>query len=150
MSDLTDQQLLRDYAVHDSEGAFGELVRRHVDFVGELLAKRGVTVGAGSLGVVLSANAVQAVPAGMALSINTAVSLAGTTLSSTASVTATQAIAMTSLQKAAVTVTLAALAGMGIYEARQAASLRHQVRTLQQQAPMLEEVQRLLDESVGG
>jgi hypothetical protein len=33
VNDLTDQQLLRDYAERRSEPAFAELVRRHVDFV---------------------------------------------------------------------------------------------------------------------
>ncbi len=33
MNDRTDQQLLRDYAAGDSQAAFGELVRRHLDFV---------------------------------------------------------------------------------------------------------------------
>ena len=33
MNDLSDQQLLRDYAEHRSEAAFAELVRRHVDLV---------------------------------------------------------------------------------------------------------------------
>ncbi len=33
MNDTTDQQLLCDYAAHDSQAAFGELVRRHLDFV---------------------------------------------------------------------------------------------------------------------
>jgi RNA polymerase sigma factor (sigma-70 family) len=33
VNDTTDQQLLRDYAAHDSQAAFGELVRRHLDLV---------------------------------------------------------------------------------------------------------------------
>jgi DNA-directed RNA polymerase specialized sigma24 family protein len=33
VNDLSDQQLLRDYAEHRSEAAFAELVRRHVDLV---------------------------------------------------------------------------------------------------------------------
>jgi RNA polymerase sigma factor (sigma-70 family) len=33
VNDLTDQQLLRDYATQQSEAAFSELVRRHVDLV---------------------------------------------------------------------------------------------------------------------
>ena len=33
MNGLTDQQLLRDYAEHRSDAAFGELVRRHLDLV---------------------------------------------------------------------------------------------------------------------
>jgi hypothetical protein len=33
VNEVTDQQLLRDYAEHRSEAAFAELVRRHVDLV---------------------------------------------------------------------------------------------------------------------
>ena len=33
MNSLSDQQLLRDYALHRSEAAFSELVRRRIDFV---------------------------------------------------------------------------------------------------------------------
>ena len=33
MNELTDQELLRDYAERHSEPAFAELVRRHIDFV---------------------------------------------------------------------------------------------------------------------
>ena len=33
MNCLSDQQLLRDYALRRSEAAFAELVRRHLDFV---------------------------------------------------------------------------------------------------------------------
>ena len=33
VNDFTDQQLLRDYAEHESEPAFAEIVRRHVDLV---------------------------------------------------------------------------------------------------------------------
>jgi len=33
VNQLTDQQLLREYAKRRSEGAFAELVRRHVDLI---------------------------------------------------------------------------------------------------------------------
>jgi len=33
VTQLTDQQLLRDYAERRSEAAFAELVRRHVDLI---------------------------------------------------------------------------------------------------------------------
>jgi hypothetical protein len=51
---------------------------------------------------------------------------------------------MTTFQKALVTVTVVALAGAGIYEARQAAQLREQNQTLQQQqSPLAEQIQQL-------
>jgi HEAT repeat protein len=51
---------------------------------------------------------------------------------------------MTTLQKTVITATLAIVAGVGIYEARQNSQLREQVQTLQQQqAPLAEQIQQL-------
>jgi len=130
-----------------SDDAAQKRVNRAVERLREFFAKRGVTVGASGLAVVISANAVQAAPVGLVFTISTAAALAGTTLATTATVTATEAIAMTILQKTIVTATIAVLAGAGIYEARQASRLRSQVQTLQQQqAPMAEQVQKLDNE----
>lgn len=116
-----------------SDEAAQKRVSRAVERLREFLAKRGVTVGAGGLAAVISANAVQAAPVGLAFTITTAATLTGATLTTTATVTATKAIAMTTLQKTIVTTTVAILAGVGIYEARQTSQLREQVWTLQQQ-----------------
>jgi len=90
---------------------------------------------------------VQAAPVGLALTISTAAVLTGTTLATTATITAAKAISMTALQKTIVTATIAVLAGVGIYKARQASQLRTQVQTLQrQQAPLTEQVQHLESE----
>lgn len=94
-----------------SDDAAQKRVSRAVERLREFFAKRGVTVGASGLAVVISANAVQAAPVGLALTISTAAALTGTTLATTASVTATKAIAMTALQKTIVTATIAVLAG---------------------------------------
>ena len=138
-----DAVLLRYFKNHDlrtvgatlgiSDDAAQKRVSRAVERLREFFSKRGVTVGASGLAVVISSNAVQAAPVGLALTISTAAVLTGTTLATTATVTATKAIAMTALQKTIVTATIAALAGVGIYEARQASQLREQVQTLQQQ-----------------
>jgi RNA polymerase sigma factor (sigma-70 family) len=118
-------------------------VSRAVERLREFFAKRGVTVGAGGLVVVISANAVQAAPVGLAVTISAAATLTGT-LASTATATAAKAIAMTALQKTLVTATVAVLAGAGIYEARQASRLRDQVNTFeQQQAPLAEQIRQL-------
>jgi len=95
--------------------------------------------------LVISANAVQAAPVGLAVAISTTAALAGTALvTTTATATATKVIAMTTLQKTVIGATLAAAVGTGIYEARQASHLRNQVQTLQQrQAPLGEQVQQL-------
>ena len=50
-------------------------VSRAVERLREFFAKRGVTVGASGLAVVISANAVQAAPVGLALTISTAAAL---------------------------------------------------------------------------
>ncbi len=155
MSELEDTDrdavLLRYFKNHDlrtvgatlgiSDDAAQKRVSRAVERLREFFAKRGVTVGAGGLAVVISTNAVQAAPVGLALTISTAAVLTGTTLATTATVTATKAIAMTALQKTIVTATIAVLAGAGIYEARQASQLRNQVQTLQQ-----EQIQQLQSE----
>ncbi len=149
-----DAVLLRYFKNHDlrtvgatlgiSDDAAQKRVSRAVERLREFFAKRGVTVGASGLAVVLSANAVQAAPVGLVLTISTAAALTGTTLATTATVTATKAIAMTALQKTIITATLAVLAGAGIYEVRQASQLRDQVQTLQrQQAPLAERIQQL-------
>src|SRR6478736_754304 len=82
-----------------NEDAAGMRVARALDKLEGFLKRRGITTTAASLGVVLSANAVQAAPVGLALTISTAAVLTGTTLATTATLTATKAIAMTALQK---------------------------------------------------
>jgi RNA polymerase sigma factor (sigma-70 family) len=67
-----------------SENAAQKRLGRAVERLREFFAKRGVTVGASGLVVVISANAVQAAPVGMAISISTS---AGTTLAVTANAT---------------------------------------------------------------
>ncbi len=161
MSELDDTDrdavLLRYFKNHDlrtvgatlgiSDDAAQKRVSRAVERLREFFAKRGVTVGASGLAVVISANAVQAAPVGLAVTVSTAAVLTGTTLATTATVTAAKAIAMTALQKTLVTATIAVLAGVGLYEARKASQLRDQVQMLhQQQAPMAEQIQQLQSE----
>jgi hypothetical protein len=127
-----------------SEDAAQKRVSRAVERLREFFAKHGVTVGASGLVVVISANAVQAAPVGLAVTISAAAALAGTTIATTATATAIKAIAMTTLQKTIVTATVAVLAGAGIYEASQASKLREQVQTIQQQqAPLAEQIHQL-------
>jgi RNA polymerase sigma factor (sigma-70 family) len=119
-------------------------VSRAIERLREFLAKRGVTTGASGLVVVISTNAVQAAPAGLAITISTAVALAGTTLATTATVTATKAIAMTTLQKIIIGATFVAAIGAGIFETHQASQLREQNQLLQrEQAPFAAEVLQL-------
>ncbi len=116
-----------------TDDAAQKRVSRAVERLHEYFAKRGLTVGAGGLAVVISVNAVQAAPVGLAVTISTAAALAGTTLATTATATATNAIAMTTLQKTLLTATVAVLVGTGIYEVRHALQQRPKNPTRQQQ-----------------
>lgn len=125
-----------------SDEAAQKRVSRAVDRLREFFAQRGITIGASGLVVVISANAVQAAPAGLSLSIPITALLTGTALTA-----ATKAIAMTALQKTMITATLAAVVGGGIYEYRQANRFEKQSIAFQrQQAVLLDQVQRLEQE----
>jgi len=125
-----------------SDDAARKRVRRAVERLREHLLKRGVAVGLSGLVVLIGANAVQAAPAGLAITISSAVPL---TMATTA--VATKTIAMTILQKAAVAVTACLVAGAGIYEVHQARQLREQVNVLRrQQEPMAMRVEQLTNQ----
>jgi RNA polymerase sigma factor (sigma-70 family) len=127
-----------------SDEAAQKRVSRAVERLREFFSKRKVAIGASGFVALLSANAVQAAPSGLAVAIAGATTLAGTAVSTSTVITATKAIAMTTLQKTLVTATVAVLAGAGIYEARQTAQLREQNLALrQQQAPLVEQIGRL-------
>src|SRR2546429_1523696 len=131
-------------ALGSNEDAARMRVTRALEKLEGFLKHRGVTTTATSLGVVLSANAVQIAPVGLAVTISTAAALAGTTTAATVTATAAKTIAMTTLQKTIIGATLAAAVSTGIYETRRASTLRTQVQTLQQQqAPLAEEIQQL-------
>ena len=111
-------------------------VSRAVERLREFLTKRGATIGASGLVVIISANAVQAAPVGLAAAISTVV-LTGSAVSTSAVIAVTKTIAMTTLQKTLVTAAVAILAGTGIYEARQAAQLRGENQSLHQRMAQL-------------
>lgn len=120
-------------ALGSNEDAARMRVTHALEKLEDFLKRRGVTTSAASLGVVLTANAVQAAPVGLAVTISTAATLAGTTLAATAIKT----IAMTTLQKAIIGAAFAAAVGGGIYEARQNSELRDKNESLQQQTAQL-------------
>ncbi len=127
-----------------SDEAAQKRVNRAVERLREFFAKRGLTVGASGLVIVISANAVQAAPVGLVVTISTAAALAGTSIATTATATTIKTIAMTTLQKTFVTATVAVLTVAGIYEARQASTLRAEVRALrQEQTPRVEPLDQL-------
>jgi RNA polymerase sigma factor (sigma-70 family) len=131
-------------ALGTNDDAAQKRVSRGVERLREFFSKRNVMIGAGGLAVVISANAVQAAPIGLAATISDAVVIAGTAVSTSTVITATKAIAMTTLQKTVTTAALTAAVGTGIFEAHQAAQLREQNQTLQQQQTSLAEQIRQL------
>ena len=135
-------------ALGASEDAAQKRVSRAVERLRKFFSKHNVTIGAGGLTVLISANAVQAAPVGLAATISAAAVLAGTVVHSSTVIAATKVIAMTTLPKTLITVTVAVLAGAGIYEAHQTSQLRDQLRDQvqmlqQQQAPMAGQIRQL-------
>ncbi len=126
------------------EDAAQKRVSRAVERLREFFSKRNVTIGASGLVVLISSNAVQAAPIGLIAMISTAVSLAGTAIQTSAAIAATKTISMTALQKTLITAAFLVVTGSGIFEAHQASTLRHEVKTLQrQQAPLTEASERM-------
>jgi RNA polymerase sigma factor (sigma-70 family) len=133
-------------AIGSNEDAARMRVNRAVEKLQSLLERRGVKTAAGALAVALSTHVVQAAPVGLAAAVSSAAVLAGTSFSTvTATSATTQAIAMTTLQKTLVATALLAAIGAGIYEHRQAASLRTRIEALQEQR--LDQLDRLRDEN---
>jgi hypothetical protein len=139
-------------ALGASEDAAQKRVSRAVERLRELFAERKVAVGAGALAVVISANAVQAAPAGLAGAIATGTALASTALSTSTAIAVTKTIAMTTLQKIVIGTVAAAAVVAGVFEVHQALTLRGQAQLLQQQqaqqaalSNQLQELQRERD-----
>jgi RNA polymerase sigma factor (sigma-70 family) len=117
-----------------SDDAAQKRVSRAVDRLREFFSKRNVTIGASGLVALLSANAVQSAPVGLAAAISAA-AVAGTTVTTSTVVTATKAIVMTTLQKAIITTALVATVGTAAYEAHRASAWRSQAQLLAAQHP---------------
>jgi hypothetical protein len=127
---------LREAAVH-------KRTARALDKLRKFFTKRGVVLSAAAIAGAVSANSVQAAPAGLAAAITSA-ALSGTAIATTAFVAATKATVMTTILKALISATLVATVSVGIYEAKENAKTRAEVQTLQQQqAPLTEQIQQL-------
>jgi hypothetical protein len=125
-----------------SEEAAQKRVNRAVERLRECFARRGVTVGASGLAVVISTHAIQAAPAGLAIAISTAATLTGTTLATTATVTAFKTIAMTTLQKTLIaTLVVASIATPLVVYTKSAAKQRAAEASLRQQGDELTDQQ---------
>lgn len=115
-----------------SEDAAQKRVSRAVERLREFFAKREVTVGAGALVAVLSANAIQAAPSGLVATVSTGAVLAANPISASTAITVTKAIAMTATQKTIIAVVAAGAIAIGVYQARENSNLREQLQALKQ------------------
>jgi RNA polymerase sigma factor (sigma-70 family) len=107
-----------------SDDAAQKRVSRAVEKLREVFAKNKITIGAGSLGILISANAVQAAPVGLATKI----------LAATSGLTVTAGITM--IQKLFIAGFAAVAIGGGIYSFhlhKQIAALQEQQTSLNQQ-----------------
>src|SRR6266481_2616976 len=115
-----------------TDDAAQKRVSRAVERLREFFSKRGVAVGVSGLVAVISANAVQAAPAGLALTISTASTIGATSAVAATTATVTKVIAMTTLQKSLIATAIVVAAGAGIYQARQTSQLRHANEVLEE------------------
>ena len=114
-------------------------VSRAVEKLRENFAKRGITAGTAGLSSIISANAVQAAPVGLAATVSTAsFSGAASTVLST-----TNFLAITVMKKAIAATAIAALAGTAIYQfTRQPEAAKHESRVAEQASPSREHPSR--------
>src|SRR5881628_2451798 len=108
-------------ALGASEDATKMRVNRAVERLRIFFTRRGIVCSAAVLTAAISANAVQAAPVGLAVTISTATALAGTTIATTATATVTKAIAMATTPKALIAgiAAVALTAGVGTYVIQQ-------------------------------
>ncbi|MCI0745923.1 MAG: sigma-70 family RNA polymerase sigma factor, partial [Verrucomicrobia subdivision 3 bacterium] len=128
-----------------SDDAAQKRVSRAVERLRAFFSKRGVTVGASGLAMVISAHAVHAAPVGLSGAVIATASVAGVAVSTaTPMAAANTSITMTTMQKTLVATTLIVAVSTGVYEARKASALRSEVARLeQQQAPLLGRIEAL-------
>ncbi len=115
-------------ALGTSDDAAQKRVSRALERLRDIVSRKGVNLSAGTLGVTLSANAVQAAPVGLVATISAgAVAGAGlvtaATFTSSAAVS-TKAISMTLLQKALVSTGLVVAIATGVFQTRKNSALQ--------------------------
>ena len=101
-------------ALGASEDATKMRVNRAVEKLRIFFTRRGIVCSAAALTAAISANAVQAAPIGLAVTVSTAASLSGAAIATTATTTATKAIAMTTLQKTLAAAALVTAVSLGV------------------------------------
>ncbi len=115
-----------------SEDAAQKRVGRALEQLRAFFSKRGVAVGATTLAADLAGAAVQAAPVGLGLSISSATALVGAA-GQIATLETAKTIAMTSLQKTLIVTTLATIVGAGLYQGHLISRRDDQIAELQQQ-----------------
>ena len=126
-------------ALGASDDAAQKRVSRALEKLRQQLARRGIQTSAAALSVVITANALQAAPLGLAAAVSSAALLPAA--GATTSLTATKILAMTTLQKGLITAAITVAVGAGIYERTQASRLRTAVDALkQQEAPLADQI----------
>jgi len=108
-------------ALGASEDATKMRVNRAVEKLRSFFTRRGIVCSAAVLTAAISANAVQAAPIGLAVTVSTAAALSGTAIATTATTTATKVIALITAPKALVAgiAAVALTAGVGTYVIQQ-------------------------------
>ena len=132
-----------------SEAAAEKRVSRALEKLRKLFSKKGLTLSGTAIAAAVSAHAVQAAPATLAVTITTA-ALSGTTVTTATILAATKSLAMTTAQKFAVTAALTVTIGAGLYETTQAAKARAEAHTArQQQTALAGQISQLQDNYAG-
>lgn len=114
------------------EWAARKRVERAMEKLRRFFMKRGMAISGAAIAGAMSANSIQAAPAGLAAIISANV-FSGTTFTTAAVVAATKTIAMTTLQKSIVAAALVVTVGAGVFEAHQNSESQKQIQSLQQQ-----------------
>jgi RNA polymerase sigma factor (sigma-70 family) len=115
-----------------SEDAAQKRLGRALEQLRAFFSKRGVTIGATALAADLAGAAVQAAPVGLGLSLSSATALVGAA-GQIATLETAKTIAMTSLQKTLIVTTLATIVGAGLYQGHLISRRDDQIAELQQQ-----------------
>ncbi|MGO8699025.1 MAG: RNA polymerase sigma factor [Limisphaerales bacterium] len=119
-----------------SDDAAQKRVSRALDKMRDLLSQRGITMTAAALAILLTANAVQTAPVGLAATISSAATLTATTVATTA--TAIKVLTMITLQKTLIVTMIAAgVATPMVMQYRAQAKLREENQLLRQQVDQL-------------
>ncbi len=128
-----ERQPLRE--VGQALGVTEDTARKRVDNAVNALRKhllhRGVTLSTVTLTALLSAKAVSAAPAGLALGVATTAVVSAAAAPATTTIGLTKALTMTTLQKLAITTVVAAAIGTTVYETRRASKAEQRLQSLQ-------------------